>query len=399
MNTYSFKTIDTSQGNDFFFQNVLATLWHGKIDLIKQEISSEFSTKLPLPGQGEMKISMRTDQDEQSQRTLSYAINRHRSIEPIDALQEYEQAYKARQQSLLRLGDSDGKSSSQWNNFEKSFKKILDWQYMRNMVFTLQRCGQIIEGSSEDEKFLLESLNTNIDRYLQQFHELIRTKHDGLNFVSALLHSKDKQDIRLGLSLVNQHSLGAFQRELLAIYQNDTLPADLHKLSRAFLLVERRRSLPPKTHRILHQGRSLLHIQAEKPRGASVLLIYSDSDVTMVSKIYRRLLEEGFIPWMAAQDLLPEEGWKNSIQRALRSADFVLVCLSQNIISKRGFLRTEIRYALELWKQKLERDIFLIPVRLEPCETPEELEGFHGVDLMDEAGWPSLVEALHAGMT
>ena len=46
----------------------------------------------------------------------------------------------------------------------------------------------------------------------------------------------------------------------------------------------------------------------------------------------------------------------------------------------------------------LDSDIYLIPVRLEECEIPEELREHQGVDLFKEDGWTRLVEALQVGM-
>jgi hypothetical protein len=46
----------------------------------------------------------------------------------------------------------------------------------------------------------------------------------------------------------------------------------------------------------------------------------------------------------------------------------------------------------------LDSDIYLIPVRLEECEIPEELREHQGVDLFAEDGWTRLVKALQAGM-
>jgi hypothetical protein len=132
--------------------------------------------------------------------------------------------------------------------------------------------------------------------------------------------------------------------------------------------------------------------------GAHIFLSYTRADEAQVTAIYHRLTAAGFTPWMDTRDLLPGEMWEQSIPRIIRQADFVLVCLSKNAVNKRGFLQREIKQALDQWQEKLEHDIYLIPVLLESCEVPDALRRFHWADLADAAGWGRLVEALHAGL-
>jgi hypothetical protein len=101
---------------------------------------------------------------------------------------------------------------------------------------------------------------------------------------------------------------------------------------------------------------------------------------------------------MDEKDIHPGEKWESAIQSAIRHSDFVLVCLSANSINKRGFIQKEIKYALDIWQEKLEIDIFLIPIRLEDCEVPISLHSFQWLDLFEENGWKSLFEAIQEGM-
>jgi hypothetical protein len=101
-----------------------------------------------------------------------------------------------------------------------------------------------------------------------------------------------------------------------------------------------------------------------------VFLSYAREDEVEVERLYGRLLEDGLKPWMSGRDILPGEDWERSITKAVRGADFFLVCLTSRSLAKRGFLQKEIKQALEIWKEKLEDDIYLIPLRLELCQVP-----------------------------
>jgi hypothetical protein len=131
---------------------------------------------------------------------------------------------------------------------------------------------------------------------------------------------------------------------------------------------------------------------------AQICLCYAREDRQKVESLYQQLSDAGFRPWMDIKNILPGEKWQRSIQHALQQSQFFLACVSLTSVIKRSYLRRELREALEKRQEMLDSDIYLIPVRLEECEIPEELREHQGVDLFEEDGWTRLVEALQAGM-
>jgi len=129
-----------------------------------------------------------------------------------------------------------------------------------------------------------------------------------------------------------------------------------------------------------------------------IFLSYARKDIEQVEILYQRLVEAGFRPWMDTKDILPGEQWQSSIQRAIRDSDFIVVCLSENSVDRRGWIQREIKQALDAWQGMLDSDIYLIPVRLHDCEAPESLGDFQWVDLFESDGWDRLVKALQVGV-
>jgi tetratricopeptide (TPR) repeat protein len=127
-----------------------------------------------------------------------------------------------------------------------------------------------------------------------------------------------------------------------------------------------------------------------------IFLSYARENQGAIERVYDSLIAAGYAPWMDARDILPGEKWGTAIKTALRESDFFLVFLSSDSVDKRGFLQKEIKEALDIWKEKLEEDIYLIPVRLEPCNSPASLSEFQWVDLFKEDGWERLIKALTA---
>lgn len=129
-----------------------------------------------------------------------------------------------------------------------------------------------------------------------------------------------------------------------------------------------------------------------------IFLSYAREDFERVVELYDRLHAAGFKPWMDKRNILPGERWEHIIWKAVRRSDFFLICLSASSVSKRGFLQKEIREALNIWKEKLEDDIYLIPVRLDESEIPAALSEFEWVNMYEESGWHLLVQAISTGM-
>jgi len=125
-----------------------------------------------------------------------------------------------------------------------------------------------------------------------------------------------------------------------------------------------------------------------------LFLSYASEDAAPVTALYERLRCAGCAPWIDRRDILPGEDWSRCIWRAIHNADFIIVCLSPRSVSKRGYVQREIKEALDLWKEKLEDDIFVIPVKLAECTVPDALTRFQGVDLFQSDGIERVLKAV-----
>jgi hypothetical protein len=136
-----------------------------------------------------------------------------------------------------------------------------------------------------------------------------------------------------------------------------------------------------------------------------VFLSYASEDRSKVKRIYDEITKTTtFDPWMDKENLLPGQNWPLEIERAVKGATFFVACLSRNSVSKRGYVQRESRQALDKWKEMLIDDIYLIPVRLDNSEIPEEFATqFQSVDLFvdgewNEEGWKHFLAALNKGL-
>jgi TIR domain len=125
-----------------------------------------------------------------------------------------------------------------------------------------------------------------------------------------------------------------------------------------------------------------------------VFLIHAHSDRESVHKLYHRLVRDGVIAWLDAEDLQPGQDWQLEIRRAILQSAVVIVCLSRGFSKQQGYRHEELKIALEKANLLSDDEIFIIPVRLEKCDMPDSLRHLHRVDLFEPDGYKKLIHAL-----
>ena len=124
-----------------------------------------------------------------------------------------------------------------------------------------------------------------------------------------------------------------------------------------------------------------------------VFLCHAHADLTSVRALYTRLTKDGVDVWLDKEKLLPGQDWELEIRKAVRESNVVVVCLSKQF-NQAGFRQKEVRLALDTAMEQPEGEIFIIPARLEECETLESLRKWHWVDLFEDNGYERLMRAL-----
>jgi DNA-binding NarL/FixJ family response regulator len=116
-------------------------------------------------------------------------------------------------------------------------------------------------------------------------------------------------------------------------------------------------------------------------RKLRVFLCHASQDKPIVRELYQRLNAEGWIdPWLDEEKLLPGQNWEMEIDKAVEATDSVIVCLSTNSINKEGYIQKEMRKVLDIFAQKPDGTIFVIPLRLDNCQPPARLQALQYVD-------------------
>ena len=77
-------------------------------------------------------------------------------------------------------------------------------------------------------------------------------------------------------------------------------------------------------------------------------LCHSSGDKARVRELYNHLRSDGIQCWFDEVDLRPGRDWHLEITKAIEGSKFVLACLSESSINKRGYIQRELKKA-QMW--------------------------------------------------
>jgi tetratricopeptide (TPR) repeat protein len=129
-------------------------------------------------------------------------------------------------------------------------------------------------------------------------------------------------------------------------------------------------------------------------RPLRIFLCHSSDDKPSVRNLYKQLCTEGIDAWLDEEKILPGQDWNIEIRKAVRESDVVILCLSHGSISKAGYVQKEIRFALDISDELPEGTLFIIPVKFEECEVPQQLRRWQWVNLFEPKGYERLLSSL-----
>ena len=118
-----------------------------------------------------------------------------------------------------------------------------------------------------------------------------------------------------------------------------------------------------------------------------VFISYAREDAESAERLYKDLRNRGLEPWLDKKDILPGYKWQFTIYQAIKNSRFFIPLISSTSAEKIGYIQNELKYAIEVSKNFPEREVFMIPARLDNCEMPYEiLEEIQSVDLFPDWG-------------
>lgn len=123
-----------------------------------------------------------------------------------------------------------------------------------------------------------------------------------------------------------------------------------------------------------------------------VFISYGRPNLEQARAVYEWLTRGGLTCWMDEKSLRTGQVWRQEIAKAIRECEIFIACLSKKSVSRRGFFQNELRSAYEELRNIPPSQPFLLPVRLDDCEIPSEIEGVHYIDFFTPEGPTRLLQ-------
>jgi len=123
-----------------------------------------------------------------------------------------------------------------------------------------------------------------------------------------------------------------------------------------------------------HDGNISFQHSFQHSDKARIFISYAKEDSAAAERLFRDLSAHGFAAWLDNHRLLPGQNWQQRIEDAIAGSDFFIACFSSRSVQKRGGFQAEVRYALHYANSLPIDDVYLIPVRLDPCRIPPRIQ-------------------------
>ncbi len=129
----------------------------------------------------------------------------------------------------------------------------------------------------------------------------------------------------------------------------------------------------------------------------TIFISYAKEDYTKAYAIYQLLKQNKYTLWIDTENLLPGQDFDLEIEKAIQNSNFFIACLSNNSVTKEGFVQKELKRGLDMLDRKPESAIYLIPLKLDECEVPKRFEKLHWCNFTDKKSTKKLIESIEAG--
>ena len=125
-----------------------------------------------------------------------------------------------------------------------------------------------------------------------------------------------------------------------------------------------------------------------------VVLCATSADESAALALRQRLFIERMQPWFAGADLISTQDPQTQLASAVRSTDAILICCSRHAQPHPGKLAPEIASVVGLIAAQSDPAPFVLIVKLEECDLPEQLRAWPVVDFYADRGYERLMRTL-----
>jgi hypothetical protein len=119
---------------------------------------------------------------------------------------------------------------------------------------------------------------------------------------------------------------------------------------------------------------------------ARIFVSYAREDNEIMENIFEGLKARYFDVWKDNHSLMVGQNWRVEIMQKLETTDFAVIGVSETSMTKEGFFKLELEWAIERYEKSKDDDIVLLPVRLDDVTSeriPNAINNLHILDVRD----------------
>ena len=132
-------------------------------------------------------------------------------------------------------------------------------------------------------------------------------------------------------------------------------------------------------------------------RKLRIFICHTEQDKPAVRELHEQLKRLDWIePWLGENRLLPGQDWDLEIFKAIRAADAILVCLSNESIREEGYIQRQFKRALSFAEEKPDGTIYIIPLLMDDCTPPVQFQRWQWVNYSSDEETGRLIESLRS---
>lgn len=126
-----------------------------------------------------------------------------------------------------------------------------------------------------------------------------------------------------------------------------------------------------------------------------IFISYSrEHDRESARAIYSQLSANGYSPWIDEENILPGQIWDDEVELAISHSEVFLVLISSGMVKSKSYAHDEWHMALEMQKNLTDRQLLVIPIRLDDCKVPFLLRRFQWVNWFEDIGKERLLKRI-----
>lgn len=278
-----------------------------------------------------------------------------------------------------------------WKNFGSKFTRRLDYVSFHCLCLCVDTGSRINYTISIVERVKRETKpHPSLLRSEEGAYEMLDDKLKDLALSQYYWDFQTISELR-NLCLTLRHDYN----QLLDLCQNSTEPGDPIDPSNEGPLgsIWLNQCLSSKDMNVQPLG-TLDDLRIWPQRRPRAFLSYASEDYEKAMRFRESLRGQGVEVWFDKYDLLPGQQWEDTIRMSIKKCDFFIAYLSENSVSKRGFVQKELKYALSVLDEFPDGEVFVIPVSIGAGKIPESLSHLHCIRIDGEIGVERVAETM-----